>query len=123
MSEDDKAVPDAATMSSDDEQSQSTAATEEAAAIEKGASETTRSRPYRLYLIGLGLTSIGGLFTSFVTVQKVYAMLGALFIPILALALLLLSGRGVGGYRNGPLATLMLVACLGLFLLFLLLGL
>ena len=81
----------------------------------------TRGLPYRGYLAALGLLSIGGLFSSFVRIQQVYAVVGALFVPLLAAALLVLNGRAawVGRrYRNGALATSMLVASLALFLLF-----
>ncbi len=86
-----------------------------------GTPVNTRGLPYRGYLVGLGLLSIGGLFSSFVQIQKVYAVVGALFIPLLALALLFLNGRPawIGReHRNGPLATAVLLAALGLFALF-----
>ncbi len=88
-----------------------------------GAGERVRTEglPYRGYLVALGLLSIGGLFSSFVRIQKVYAVVGALFIPMLALALLFLNGRRswVGrAHRNGPLATAALVAAVALFALF-----
>ena len=90
---------------------------------ETGAGEPvdTRGLPYRGYLVALGLVSIGGLFSSFVQIQKVYAVVGALFIPMLALALLVLNGRPswVGReHRNGPLATLVLALSVVLFLFF-----
>jgi Mn2+/Fe2+ NRAMP family transporter len=81
----------------------------------------TRGLPYRGYLVGLGLLSVGGLFSSFVQIQKVYAVVGALFIPLLALALLFLNGRPawIGReHRNGPLATTVLLGSLALFAFF-----
>ncbi|MFQ5351152.1 MAG: iron transporter, partial [Thermoanaerobaculia bacterium] len=81
----------------------------------------TRGLPYRGYLVALGLVSIGGLFSSFVQIQKLYAVVGALFIPLLAVALLALNGRQdwVGPeLRNGPLATLVLALSVALFLFF-----
>ena len=80
-----------------------------------------RGGAYRGYLVALGTASVVGLGTSFVQVQKAYAILGALFIPLLALALLLLNGRAAwvgAGNRNGPLATAGLVACLAVFAFF-----
>jgi len=76
--------------------------------------------PYRAFLVALGLASIAGLFSSFVRIQMVYAVLGALFVPMLALALLVLSGRreSMGALRNGPLARIALLGALGLFLVF-----
>jgi NADH:ubiquinone oxidoreductase subunit 6 (subunit J) len=81
----------------------------------------TRRLPYRGYLVALGLVSIAGLFASFVQVQKVYALLGALFIPVLALALLILNGKEkwVGTrHVNRPLTSVILVATLVLFVVF-----
>jgi Mn2+/Fe2+ NRAMP family transporter len=84
-----------------------------------GVAVDTRRLPYRGFLVLLGLTSIGGLFSSFVHIQKVYAVLGALFIPMLALTLLLLNGRSerVGAdHRNSAANSAVLIASLILFL-------
>ena len=81
----------------------------------------TTSLPYRGYLAGLAIFSIAGLFSSFVQIQKIYAVVGALFIPALAAALLILNGRRdwIGSaHRNRPMTAVMLIAALGLFLLF-----
>jgi len=62
-----------------------------------------------------------GLLFSFREVQKVYAVFGALFVPLLAVTLLLLNGRTdwVGRkLRNGPVTTLLLAATVVLFLYF-----
>ncbi|MFQ5350742.1 MAG: Nramp family divalent metal transporter [Thermoanaerobaculia bacterium] len=90
-------------------------------AARAGEPVDTRGLPYRGYLVALGLVSIGGLFSSFVQIQKIYAVVGALFIPLLALALLVLNGRAawVGReHRNGPLAGGVLIASLALFAFF-----
>jgi Mn2+/Fe2+ NRAMP family transporter len=87
----------------------------------RGGRVDVQSLPYRGFLMAMGLLSIAGLFSSFVQVQKVYAVLGALFIPMLALALLLLNGREewIGReQRNGAATTTLLVGCLLLFLFF-----
>jgi hypothetical protein len=79
----------------------------------------TRSRPYRAYLYALGLVPTVGLFASFKAVQKAYAVFGACFIPLLALALLLMNGRRswVGDrFRNRPLTALVLLVALLFFL-------
>lgn len=78
----------------------------------------TAGLPYRAFLVAMGLVSIVGLFSSFVRIQMVYAVLGALFVPMLALALLVLNGRreSMGALRNGILATVTLLGALGLFL-------
>ena len=78
----------------------------------------TKSMPYRGYLIALAVVPMIGLFASFEQVQKAYAVIGATFIPLLALILLLLNGRvdWVGERsRNRPVTTGVLVAILVLF--------
>ena len=72
----------------------------------------TRSRPYRAYLLGLFIVPAFGLGMSFSMVQKAYAITGALFIPLLAIALLALNGHRdwVGErFRNRWPTTLVLV--------------
>ncbi len=80
----------------------------------------TRSLPYRAYLYVLATVPAVGLWTSFQQAQKVYAIVGALFIPMLALALLVLNGRArlVGDrYRNPIWVSCLLIATLVFFLL------
>jgi hypothetical protein len=60
-----------------------------------------------------------GLLTRFEQAQKVYAIVGALFIPLLAVALLLLNGRrGLIGpqFRNAWPVNLLLLAAVAFFL-------
>jgi len=74
---------------------------------------------YRYYLLALGLIPMLGLFFSFREVQKLYAITGAFFVPLLALALLLLNSRKkwVGaGYRNHAVTVMALVATVAFFL-------
>ena len=80
----------------------------------------TRGWAYRGFLVALGLASIAGLSSSFVRIQMVYAVLGALFVPMLALALLVLGSRQqrMGSLGNGALAKISLLGALGLFLAF-----
>lgn len=80
----------------------------------------TGGLPYRAFLVALGLASIAGLFSSFVRIQMVYAVLGAFFVPMLALALLVLNRRqeSMGDLRNGLLARIALLGALSLFLIF-----
>jgi len=88
---------------------------------EERASVDSSSLPYRGFLIFLAASSVAGLFSSFVRIQKIYAILGALFIPMLALVLLLLNSREdlVGNrHRNKRSTRLILVATLVLFLSF-----
>ncbi|MAT16174.1 MAG: iron transporter [Planctomyces sp.] len=61
---------------------------------------TPELKSYRLYLYALATFPIFGLFTKFERAQKLYAVLGAFFVPMLALALLLL--LGTGRYLQGP---------------------
>jgi Mn2+/Fe2+ NRAMP family transporter len=78
-----------------------------------------RSAIYRGYLLGLATIPAIGLWFSFVYIQKSYSILGAIVMPLLALALLILNGRSdwVGRpYRNRPLTVIVLVAILLFFL-------
>jgi len=81
----------------------------------------TRSLPYRGYLLGLAVIPAAGLlWTRFQDAQKWYAIVGALFIPMLAAVLLALNGRSalVGRrYRNSPLVTVALAAAVDFFVL------
>lgn len=81
-----------------------------------GAAVDVEGRPYRAYLWGLALVPLAGLFLQFKSIQKLYAVIGACFLPLLAVTLLALNReRHVGAARNGPLATLSLVATLAFF--------
>jgi Mn2+/Fe2+ NRAMP family transporter len=53
----------------------------------------TTSRPYRMYLFAIAIIPAVGLWGGFVQVQKYYAIAGALFVPMLAVALLILNGK------------------------------
>ena len=78
----------------------------------------TRAPAYRGYLAAMALLPMAGLFRGFGEIQKFYAVVGAWFLPILALVLLVLNGRSawVGKrYRNSPLTT---IALLGTLLFF-----
>ncbi len=81
-----------------------------------GASRVrTDSGPYRLYLLGLAVLPLLQVGHSFREVQKYYAVMGAAFIPLLALVLLILGGRSdwIGRrHRNHPATVAMLVAAL-----------
>jgi len=78
----------------------------------------TRSLHYRSYLAAMALLPIAGLFRGFGEIQKLYAVVGACFIPILALTLLVMNGKTdwIGkSYRNHPLTV---AALLGVLLFF-----
>ena len=81
----------------------------------------TRARPYRGYLFAIAFVPMLGLFFGFRDIQRVYAVFGALFMPLLAVTLLLLNGRSdwVGHrFRNRPLTTALLTGTVALFLYF-----
>lgn len=55
--------------------------------------DLTRTLSYRLFLIGLAFLPLLSLRFTVKRIQLVYAVLGALFMPLLALTLLLLNNR------------------------------
>ncbi len=77
----------------------------------------TRSLAYRASLLGIAIVPALGLVVDFRRIQKLYAITGAFFVPLLALALLILNGRAdwVGDRRNRWLATIALIAVLVFF--------
>lgn len=82
-----------------------------------------RAAPYRVYLWLIATVPMAGLVVSFKEIQKLYATLGATFVPLLALALLVMNGRRawVGEHTNRwptvlvLLGTLLFFAVLGWF--------
>jgi Mn2+/Fe2+ NRAMP family transporter len=83
-----------------------------------------RSVAYRGYLVALATLPMLGLLYSFQQMQKLYAMIGAAFIPVLALALLLMNGRRawVGAQRNSAPAVALLGGALVFFVALAVLG-
>ena len=83
----------------------------------ESATVYTRSLPYRAYQLAIATVPMLGLFFSFREVQKVYAVAGALFIPMLALVLLILNGRRawVGALKNRGLTVAVLLTALIFF--------
>ncbi len=78
----------------------------------------TSAWPYRGYLLGLAIVPAVGLWVKFEQVQKVYAIFGALFVPLVAVVLLVLNGpfgKLPVEYRNRWLTNLLLVATVLLF--------
>jgi Mn2+/Fe2+ NRAMP family transporter len=90
-----------------------------AASSEPGVN--TQGWAYQAYLYGIALVPIVGLVAvDFATMQKVNAVVGALFIPMLAAVLLLLNGRArwIGAaHKNSPATTAVLVGAVLFFLL------
>jgi hypothetical protein len=82
------------------------------------AAVDTRGAPYRTFLFLIAFVPMIGLFWSFREVQKLYTVTGALFFPLLALALLIFNGRTswVGRrFRNRPITAITLLAVLAFF--------
>jgi Mn2+/Fe2+ NRAMP family transporter len=78
----------------------------------------TQSLPYRAYLAAIAIVPILGLFQSFQEIQKLYAIVGASFIPFLTFGLLMLNGRPdwVGSqFKNRPLTVVTLLVILIFF--------
>lgn len=78
-----------------------------------------QSATYRTYLYMLAVVPMIGLFYGFEAMQKLYAVIGACFMPFLAFALLYLNGRKkwVGTvHRNHPVTSIILIGILVLFL-------
>jgi Mn2+/Fe2+ NRAMP family transporter len=77
----------------------------------------TTSTPYRLYRLAIATIPMLGLAISFKEVQKIYAVIGSMFIPLLAMALLILNGKRawVKDFVNRPLTVVMLLGTLVFF--------
>lgn len=77
----------------------------------------TKSKTYRYYLVGISLVPMLGLFLQFKELQKLYGIIGAAFLPLLTIALLLLNSRAkwVGTARNRPLTIGILISVLVFF--------
>lgn len=76
------------------------------------------SKAYRYYLLALTFIPMLGLFMQFKEAQKLYAVVGALFIPLLALTLLLMNTRKkwLGHHYNSMTTNLTLIVTLFFFL-------
>lgn len=73
---------------------------------------------YRGYLIAMATLPIAGVYLlPFPTIAKLYAITGALVVPVLAIIMLRLNGQPkiVGDFRNRPLTTITLIAVIGFF--------
>ncbi len=68
----------------------------------KKASINTQGWPYRGYLFALALVPMLGLMVDFKEIQKLYGIVGAAFLPLLAIALLIMnsSRSRLGEYSN-----------------------
>jgi len=80
--------------------------------------ELTQSKEYNFYMIALAIIPMFGLFISFKEIQKLYALAGSFFIPMLAFALLLLNRKkNLKNFSNKPITIIMLLATLFFFLM------
>jgi Mn2+/Fe2+ NRAMP family transporter len=86
---------------------------------EEHAPVDTRSRAYRGYMLALALVPLFGLTTSFKEAQKAYAVIGACFLPLLALSILWLGRRAIVGdaLRNRAPSVVALALTLAFFVL------
>lgn len=77
----------------------------------------TKAKPYRIYQYALALVPMLGLLVEFKEVQKIYGIAGALFLPMLTIALLILNGRKkwTGDLTNRPATIATLVSILAFF--------
>ena len=87
----------------------------------RGNAVDTRALPYQGYLYGMALLPIAGLcLIQFESIVKWYSIVGAMFIPMLAMALLGLNGHSrwiTREYRNTWFTSLILVAAMVFFLI------
>lgn len=79
--------------------------------------ELTKTTPYKLYAIALATVPIFGLLISFKEVQKLYALVGVSFLPLLALGLIYMNSRKevMGDRVNSPLGSIALLFTLFFF--------
>ncbi len=77
----------------------------------------TRGKPYRIFQAALACLPAIGLWTSFRQTQLLYAVVGASFVPMLALVLLRLNGnrRWLGEHRNPWWIVALLLTALVIF--------
>lgn len=77
----------------------------------KSYPDLKKSKPYRLFLVMLALVPITSLTIKFQTVQLLYAIFGALFIPLCALSLLILNNFHIKDkkYKNSKAINVLLI--------------
>jgi len=77
---------------------------------------------YRLFLLGLSTLPAVGMWVEFERIQMVYAVVGALFMPLLAWCLLLMIGRSRWVGKEYQYGVVSWIALVGAILFFLVLG-
>lgn len=73
--------------------------------------DVKKSRPYRYYLINLAIVPLSSLWIKFQGIQLLYAVIGAFFIPLCTVSLLVLNNRGSHPkyFKNQVLTNLILI--------------
>lgn len=73
--------------------------------------------PYKGYLIALTFIPMLGLFMSFKEVQQLYGIIGAMFLPLLAIALLFMNNKyqWLGKHKNHLLSQIVLISTILFF--------
>ena len=87
----------------------------------EGVEVDVGGRAYRGYLVAIAVVPMAGLFTEFVRIQRINAIVGALFVPMLAVVLLILNSRfGIrdASSRNRASTVVALIGILGVFVFF-----
>ena len=81
-----------------------------------GVVRLNQTQSYKIYQILLAVVPILGLLLSFKEIQKLYSVVGTLFMPFLAVALLYLNNQGkMGKHKNSVLINGVLLATLVFF--------
>jgi len=77
----------------------------------------TNALPYRSYLFAIAIIPMLGLLMDFKQVQQFYAIIGAAFLPLLAIALLVMNNNySLGKFRNKWLSQILLTITILFFL-------
>jgi Mn2+/Fe2+ NRAMP family transporter len=78
----------------------------------------TSSKAYKAYLIGISTIPMSGLLFNFAEIQKLYAVIGALFLPFLAVTLIFFNNKKnlTEKYKNKILTNIFLVITFIFFL-------
>ncbi len=87
------------------------------ASLTDGVLIDTNSKPYVIYQYSIAIIPIFGLLFEFREVQKAYGLVGAAFLPLLTLVLLILNGRKkwMGKHTNHPVTVVVLLSILAFF--------
>ena len=81
------------------------------------SAQLSRTSAYKFYQIAIATVPMIGLLYGFKDIQKYYAVIGALFVPLLAITLIILNNNHklLRANVNGKLAVMMLLLTLGFF--------